>query len=197
MKKSLSILCLFFLSLSSINAQRTGLEFSFSVLDLLYACFDEEQPSINFIGFGIGVIEEFPLSDKISVEPALLYYQKRGVYSKKILEDFYSISYLEVPVHFKSKILFDDWFAYLKAGPYIGYGLGAKEHLGENSYRIKMHNEESELKDLDVGVSFGVGMGIDQISFGVLYQKGLLNISNITSRTTKTRVFSISLDYLF
>ena len=197
MKKNLSILCLFFLSLSSINAQRTGLEFSFSVLDLLYACFDEEQPSINFVGFSFGAVEEFPLSEKIFVEPAVLYYQKRGVYSKKILEDFYSISYIEVPVHLKGKVLFNDWFAYFKAGPYIGYGLGAKEHLGENSYRIKMHNEESELKDLDVGVSFGVGMGIDQISFGVLYQKGLLNISNITSRTTKTRVFSISLDYLF
>ncbi|MBP5588966.1 MAG: PorT family protein [Bacteroidales bacterium] len=197
MKKIIPIFCLSILSLSSVNAQRTGLEFSFSVLDLIYACLDDEQWPNNFVGFNIGAIEEFPLSENISVEPALLLYQKRGVYSKKILEDFYSISYINLPLHFVGKIPFNDWFAYIKAGPFISYGIGAKEHIGKDSYRIKLKDKECELKDIDAGLSFGIGMGVDQIYFGVLYQKGLLDISNISSRTTKTRVLSISLDYLF
>ena len=196
MKKIIPILCLFFFSLSSINAQKTGLEFSFSVLDLIYACFNEQSPN-NFVGFSVGAVADFPLSENTSIEPELLFYQKRGVYSKKILEDFYSISYINIPVHFIGKIPFNDWFTYIKAGPFISYGIGAKEYIGDSSYRVKLHDKESDLKDIDVGISFGVGMGVDQIYFGVLYQKGFLDISNITSRTTKTRVLSISLDYLF
>lgn len=196
MKQKVFAFLVFILSINSANAQKAGFELAIPAIDIVIESLNGDI-SNSFIGFNAGMTFDFPISENISISPDILFYQKRGIYSKHYFNDFYSISYLDMPIHITGKKYYNDMVVYFKAGPYIGYGLGANEYTDDYRYHIKLRDKESVLARTDVGVSFALNFGTEEVYIGISFEQGLKNISNISSRTTKTRACSLSLGCMF
>ena len=95
----------------------------------------------------------------------------------------FSLSYLEVPVHYGYKFAVNEKIgAFVEAGPYVAYGL-----FGAN-------NAFDVLKRFDVGVGGRVGVNLSKYSLSLGYDMGLLPLSE---EGGANRNFAISLGYRF
>ncbi len=141
------------------------------------------------VGFQVGGFAEIKVSDKIAIQPELLYSAVGSNYKNSELEDNYSsksdndinLGYIVLPVMIKfyaaNKIS-------LEIGPQIGFLASAKlkdnftETYGGNTY---VSNGVTDIKDRlnSTDFSFNLGGSYDineKISFGLRYTNGLTRI---------------------
>lgn len=170
-------------------------------------------------GFHIGGIVEFKLSDKISIQPELLF-SSQG-YKSDVNIDFYfeqypdydeslsasqidekvTFNYLNLPI--MGKLHFSEKFN-LEFGPQIGFLMSAKtiakDNLGEE---LKSDIKDSKSK-IDLGLNLGVGYTFkNSIFLNIRYNLGLTDVNDFDDEfsefieVNKNSVFSLSLGYFF
>jgi hypothetical protein len=101
------------------------------------------------LGFHAGVMAEIKVTDKVSVQPELLYSQKGA--KNKLVSDIYTVfSYLDLPIMVKARLGETRFF--LEGGPQFGYLLSAKSTFMSYSY-----DERSSYEKVDVGYAAGLG----------------------------------------
>lgn len=186
MKKIVSITVITVLTIVSINAQdvkfgaKTGLNFAFITGDNS----EDLDPNTDF---HLGVMAEFKISDKFSLQPELIY-SGQGAELNVASEGRISLNYLNLPLigkYYVTKQLS------LEAGPQIGYLLSTKG--GTLDYK-------DLLKPIDYGVNFGVGYKLDNgLNFGARYNLGLSDINDVDGFTDKNRngVVQLSVGFFF
>lgn len=179
MKKLVTILCLIGMmafSIQSLNAQDTrfglkgGITFYKGTID--FAGFEESTNSA--LGFTAGVYAEFPLSDYISIQPEVLYTQKRTEES----DDFFdtdnqvTFTYLDVPLLLRLNLPLEGSISpFVTAGPYVGYLLDAKDEFNGETEDISEF-----IEDLNYGFIIGGGIQFGNFNVEVRYDIGLANI---------------------
>lgn len=149
----------------------------------------------NRVGYHAGVFVPVAISDKVSIEPALLLSTKGAKFSGN--ESFaispsaqatqeYSanitLSYLEVPVSLKYRL--DEHF-FLTAGPSFSFLLKKKGVFTERQCidsECTGSQEKSEdfldFRGSDIGLSAGLGFDLnDKLFLSATYQSGLLTLS--------------------
>ena len=150
----------------------------------------------NKVGFHIGGLVEFKLSDKFAIQPELLYS------TKGTKQDFYGIqlitnlSYIDLPIMAK---FFVTKGLSIEAGPQIGYLVSEK---GISNSELVIY-QAGNYNKMDYGLNLGAGYVLENsLLFQVRYYLGLADISKIypysnTNIIDHNKGFQLSVGYQF
>lgn len=194
-KKLLLILSLIAFSFASKAQTRLGFKggVNFANVTISSSGFSISPGSIT--SFHVGGVLESRLSDRIVVQPNLLFSQKG--YSAEV-SGFSStkatLNYLELPVNFLYEA--SDYFT-IGGGPYLGYALSGKSVSNGVSTDVEF-GDGGQMKRADFGLNLTAGYEIlDGLIISANYSFGLANISNEANSTAKNKVIGISITKLF
>jgi hypothetical protein len=201
---------------SSSFAQHLGIRAGINLSSKVFKVGDErlwEEGTTYNPGFHVGATAEFPITEAIFLETDLLLTTKGFKYSEKETFEGQSYSYkekmnlfyLEVPITLKALHDLGNMKLYGQLGPYIGMGLFGKLTVEESyngnesdSFDIEWGSDEnSDLKRLDYGLTFGAGTDLGAIHFGLFYNLGLANMSptDTYDESMKSRVLGFTVGY--
>ncbi|MDE7073858.1 MAG: PorT family protein [Odoribacter sp.] len=188
---------------------------------------DYETDFKNLVGFKIGVIYDWGLSESFYIQPGLYFTTRGAKLEEKEAEEDYSykyeekwkMNYLQLPILASYRIALSDKVKWqFNAGPYFACGLGGKvkwesseSYDGESDtekgdYKIfgtageDDEEEKGGLKRFDAGLSFGTGVSINKFYIGLSYDLGLSNIADKKQwedSKLRNRNFSIGIGYNF
>lgn len=162
------------------------------------------DPAVAFHG---GAVVEFPVSEKFSVQPELVY-SMQGAKSSGILEvdgtpynvkEHLKLSYLNIPV--MAKYYVTPEFSVL-AGPQLGFLTSAKDKIKFDDGEGNSGSDNVDVKDVfkSIDVAFGFGLGysfIKQINAEIRYNVGLSNIADDGDSNMQNNVLQVSLGFRF
>lgn len=138
---------------------------------------DDANDTDMLFAFHLGAYGQFGLSEKLTLQPELLYY---GAGAKADDEEL-KINYISIPVMFKYNV---GETLNIQAGPQIGFLAGT---------------DPSELKDdlkgTDFGLNIGLGASFGKFSVDGRYSLGLASIIDVDDVDVKNNVIQISLGY--
>ncbi len=186
--------------LVSANAQQFGVKGGLNVASISGIHANEWHNEAGRTSLHFGVMAEFKIFDKFSIQPELLYSGQGVTYEKIDINDWekekVQLNYINIPV--MAKYYVAEGFS-LEAGPQIGFLTSAKSDNEEFEYGppevldIKTTDIKQFLNSTDFGLNFGAGYKLDSgLNFGVRYNVGLSNINKITSADVPHSVFKIS-----
>ncbi|MBD9178467.1 MAG: PorT family protein [Odoribacter splanchnicus] len=180
---------------------------------------DYEYDFKNRVGFNIGLIYDWGISESFYIQPGL-YFTTRGAKIEESEEDYkyeekWKLNYLQIPILASYRIALTDnvkW--HINAGPYLAIGVGGKVKWEETydgdtdkgDYKaFGTANEDSDeekggLKRFDAGLSFGTGVSINKFYIGLTYDLGLVNAADKDTwkdYKMRNRNFSIGVGYNF
>ena len=164
------------------------------------------------LGFQIGGLLEYPISDLLAVESGLVLSAKgsRIKYNESDgVESFESdtktnLVYLDIPVTLKARKGMENFDLFARTGPYVGIGLAGKtktDSYGQEYERdVSWGNGESDTsKRFDAGWLIGAGVEVKSIEIAVSYGLGLVNLSttDYSNSKVRNRVAAITVGYHF
>ncbi len=180
---------------------------------------DYEYDFKNRVGFKIGVIYDWGISESFYIQPGL-YFTTRGAKIKESEEDYkyeekWKLNYLQLPILASYRIALSDnvkW--HINAGPYVAVGVGGKVKwevtddgdTDKGDYKAfgtadeDSDQEKGGLKRFDAGLSFGTGVSINKFYVGLTYDLGLVNAADKDAwkdYKMRNRNFSIGVGYNF
>ncbi|GAA4810445.1 porin family protein [Litoribaculum gwangyangense] len=153
------------------------------------------------IGFHLGGVLEFPISEKFSLQPELLYSLQGDKSTFDGMEIKFKLDYLNLPM--MAKYYVTEGFS-LEAGPQVGFLMSAEAEGGGISLDIK-----DIIKDVDFGLNFGVGYELaNGLNFSGRYYVGISNIVENSGSIlgepvdadqikNQNNVFQLSIGYFF
>lgn len=102
---------------------------------------------------------------------------------------YIKMAYLNIPIHavYKYGIGYNDHFARIFAGPYIGYALSAKASDGVGL---------SSIGRFDFGLDLGAGYQYGKFLGNIMYSWGLANLAAEGEGKSKNQVLTISVGYI-
>ena len=173
---SITIVSLLVLLLSSASFSQIGFGQGFKG-GLVTSTFtgDDATDAIRRTGYIAGFFMDFSLGP-LGIQPEVLYVMK-GADFEDVEEGMptnfrYKLGYIEIPVLAKLTITALPAFKlYVFGGPSVALLVSAKREteMGTTSLEIDI---KDDLKNLDVGLVLGVGVGLSRLTFDVRYTKG-------------------------
>lgn len=159
------------------------------------------------LGFQGGVEIDFNIFRSLSLNTGAYYTQKgyKTEYSdyRGKMETTDNVAYVEVPVLVSYRVKLSDAADFhLNVGPYFAFGIGGKQKTastfpGLKDYEIDSFDEYDGMKKSDVGMHIGIAVVYADIYFGVSYEHGLKNVSNVPKADFKNGSIGISVGYNF
>ncbi len=129
------------------------------------------------IGFNLGGFAEIGISDKLFIQPELLFStQGTNIKESEFLEKTkWNLNYLNIPLMAKYYVV--DKLS-IEAGPQFGFLLSAKVKYTDSEYDESVSLDVKEgFKSIDFGFNIGGGYDFtDNFSLGLRYNFGLSNI---------------------
>ena len=156
------------------------------------------------IGIHFGVVGEYAFSNKLSVQPSVLFatqgYQNGSMFDDVMLR--LNVNYIQIPVNVN--ITIKDWDEkgklLLQAGPYFGYALSGKFKVKAKKEKEKEKIEigsNGYIKSSDFGLGLGAALRADNSQVGLGINIGLANISPNSSYNMKNFGFWVNWIYFF
>jgi hypothetical protein len=160
-------------------------------------------------GLRAGINADFGITNNIHVS-AGLFYSGMGTKATQSGEDMgikysytatLSLDYVQVPVYINymtGEAGSNRFFA--GVGPYLGYALGGKIKVEDESQKVEFGNETGKMKRMDLGINVNAGymlsMGIYARAF---YSMGLVNYqgNGNSDNSLKNSSFGLTLGYNF
>ncbi len=149
----------------------------------------------SFTSFHLGTVLEAMFSEKIGVQPEIVY-SFQGFKTKEIDGDStYKLSYINMPIMLKYYI---NTGLVLEAGPQIGF-LHTAKIITESNGNSDTEDIKEGLRSNDFCLNFGVGYQLKNgWNLGARYNWGISNIvKDQLNQNFKNRVIQVSIGYLF
>lgn len=161
------------------------------------------------VGFHLGVLKEFSLAKKERFFETGLIFTTKGHHASSLYphesDVRTSLLYAEVPLTLKRQFEVEGVKMSLVFGPYIGVGIAGR-NKGRLNYRgemMKINNpvwssEPAGFRRIDGGLTVGLGVEFNDLSFGIRYAFGLINMAPhdlFRSPMHFNRSFSLSVGY--
>lgn len=142
------------------------------------------------LGFNLGLLGHFHLSDQFAVQPEVLYSLQGTKYEFLGSEVNLNLNYINVPVLFQ--YMFNHGFR-IHLGPQVGFLASAKAKTSSASTDVK-----DQYKTLDFGVTAGLSLIDPKTNFGVdvRYNLGLTNIYESSNISGYNRGIQLGVFYL-
>jgi len=189
MRKLFFLTAFAFLTFISINAQ----DFAFgvkggvnvaSVGGNTYAGITGLSSFSSKISFHVGAVVEIPISEKLAVQPELLYSSQGTKWPVNSSGSNLKLDYVNLPIMVKYYII-EGLSA--EAGPLAGFLLST-------------NSNKEDFNSLDIAVGIGASYKIgDNLFVGLRYNKGITNINKDSdfNGTNQNNVFQVSAGYAF
>ncbi len=172
---------------------------------------DKVLPLTNFesqYGFYAGLSYDKKIK-RIIVNPELNYINFRCKFPEAtygtLIKNTFAYNYIQVPVFLKYSLMDSDsnQTSFIKAGPYIGYGIGKLSNRVCNptecvTAEFAYNDGDQSFKNIDYGFQFGIGINItNALAIELRYMLGLANINkaNIEAIKTKNSAFNFGISY--
>ena len=200
-----------------MNAQSFGVKGGLNMASIVFSG-DEASDKFNdlvksIMGFHVGLTAEFPVNDMVAFETGLFYSAKGATIEAEEGGSGFSsdvnLNYLDIPLTLKAYYDLGGMKGFGFAGAYIGYGLSGKFtttlSVGGNKETeeddVEWGSEkDDDFKKLDYGITIGGGFDFNNISIGLAYDMGLVNIDAYQEEgesELKNKVIKISVGYKF
>lgn len=137
------------------------------------------------VGFHLGGVAEFSISDKIAVQPELLYSSQGTNWDYGTNDNNLKLDYVNLPL--LGKYYFLEGLS-AEAGPLVGFLIATNE------------DDDDRFKKLDVAFAIGASYKLnDNIFFSLRYNKGIANINgdSYSGGNSQNNVFQLSAGYAF
>ena len=144
-------------------------------------------------GVHFGISYEIPAGKKFAFQSGFLFSAKGTDYQIDTLDLSLAPAYLEIPADLVYKIGRQSIKVSLFAGPYFAAAFGGYKSDEGNKMLILGRGENKDLKILDLGFNFGIGLYIRSFLLTVQYGLGMRNISPKSDLEMKNKVIGISL----
>lgn len=134
-------------------------------------------------GLLLAAYYKYPLSNApIILQPELIYSQKGLKFgSNGVLKIDYLVAAALAAYYFEVS---DQVTPFLKAGPYIGFNVSAKQEINGNE------GDVDDLNDIDAGVIIRAGIQIDRFEVGARFARGLTDaFSDVTGQNSVFGLF--------
>ena len=175
----------------------------------------DERRSFGFVGFNVGLLAEYILSENRSIKSGLSFTTKRPEVvhltqnRTESPETIFNLQYVQVPVNyvFRMKMLARGRrggpihsAVIFYGGPYFAYGVGGIKRIDDERVGNGFHvfgNDAEQLKRFDFGLNLGIGkeLGHFLVRFG--RYMGLANVSNRDDIRVRNRNSTITVGYRF
>ena len=197
MKKLIFLSLLAVLALSSCVTTHYGLRGGVNLANLSA---DDDEGLSTRTGIFFGGFGEFGVTEKIAIQPEILYSQQGSKYEDsesggEFFDGQFKFDYLNVPV--MAKFYVSDGF-FVEAGPQIGILLSAKDE-----YDTPFSGED-DIKDFVSSTDFGGNLGLGYqtemgLNFNARYNFGLSSIDDFegVDENIKNGVISIGVGFRF
>lgn len=152
------------------------------------------RASIHF-----GILTEFKLNDKFSIQPEVLYSGQgatmKGLYTlTQSYKAAFRFDYINVPVMAKYYIV--DGFN-VEAGPQVGFLLSSKQMVKTGDVK-EVSEFDDKVKNIDFAANLGIGYDLPMgLFFNARYSFGLTKVNDTDEVNIKNRVLSLSVGYKF
>lgn len=136
------------------------------------------------VSFHIGGVAQIPISEKLSVQPELLYSSQGSNWSSGTLDNI-KLDYVNLPLLGKYTVLKG---LSAEAGPLVGYLISSNTA------------NDDDFKNLDVAIALGASYKLgDNLFFSLRYNKGIVNINGDSESNIRNvnNVFQLSAGYSF
>ena len=204
--KKVFLLCILIAIMTEMNAQ----DFNFGLrggVNFASIGGDDVSGIDSRTSFQFGAIAEFPLSEKFSLQPELLYSGQGGISEQSVFvegvnvntETTLKLDYLSLPVFAKYYIVDNLSF---EAGPQVAFLLDAEADLeasdGNNNVSDSVDLSD-EVKGIDFGINFGFGYKLDNgLNFSARYYQGISNFNDTDGDVDLfNEVIQLSVGYYF
>ncbi len=155
------------------------------------------------IGYQIGAIGNFGITDKLSIQPEIVYSQKGNSLdayggTTKTRENFFGI-----PILAKFKFIqIGKMKFYANGGTYTNVLVGGKEiYTSPGQPDSEYHLESTRYKTVDFGFNVGAGFQYDlkkgDLLFDLRYDFGVIDSDNIETGRNTNRSLGITLTYVY
>ncbi len=178
------------LSVGAANAQNANIGVK-GGLNAFMLTNDNNTLKNTKLGYHLGLIGHFHISEKFALQPELVYSLQGSKYTILGSEVNLNLNYLNVPVLFQ--YMFNNGFR-VQAGPQLGFLAGAKTKIGSTKTTVTDGYETIDFS-LTAGVSF-----IDPRSdFGIdlRYNHGFTNVIKNANPNAYNRGIQLGIFYLF
>lgn len=136
----------------------------------------------SIIGFNIGALYEKQLSDNFSLQGELHFIQKGAKEEDPDFDEEYwlRLNYIDFAIMSKYYLINieESMRLYLGVTPYLGYALSAKigEEYEGRTFTNSINFEEENVKRLDFGIGFGLGLTRNNWFLDVRYNIGFQDL---------------------
>ena len=151
------------------------------------------------IGFYAGLSLNAPLTDKLSIQPEVLY-SLQGAKGQEIIggykvDETLNLGYINVPVMFQYAVA-DGFF--VEAGPQFGFLTSAKMKVSSNGVSAELDAKDN-MNTFDFGIGLGAGYNFTpNWSMNARYTAGITDMAkNNNDSAVKNNVFQLGLGYTF
>lgn len=116
-------------------------------------------------GLLLAVYYKYPLQNApIILQPELIYSQKGLEFGESVLKLDYLVATGLAAYYFEVS---DQLTPFIKAGPYVGFNINAKQEVNGNE------GDVDDLNDIDAGVIIRAGIQVDRFEIGARLARGL------------------------
>lgn len=156
----------------------------------------EKETTEMIAGLHAGVVADFNIGKSLSLQPQLLFSSKGFSEKHNDHSDKIVVTALDLPINLLYKTPIGIGKFFVGGGPNIGLNLSAKDKAHNET--IKIGNSADAIKALDLGVNVTTGVELkNKLFFGVNYNYGLSNLSNVNNLTQRSNVLGVSVGYFF
>ena len=196
MKKLICLIIIFSTLIANAQKEHVGIKAGVNFANLT-ANEGSTGPTLRTrTSFYVGVLFEIPLSEKLFLQPELLYSGQGAQFDGTIYNNnkpvavsqnkFY-LHYINIPVMLKYKI---NRFTFIEIGPQINL-LGSAELEVTANGQSGIATASKLFNKTDFGLNFGIGIAISKaFSVDVRYSQGLTNIEKETDSNNKNTLIN-------
>lgn len=125
------------------------------------------------IGVHIGFFREFRLSNRVDIQPELLYSMQGGTYTISSINVTEKLDYINLPVMFKFYVSKNRKWS-VDAGPQIGYIINAKATGGGRTVNVY---DSDHLNKIEAAIALGTSYKLnDKFDLGIKFVGGITKI---------------------
>lgn len=157
------------------SAPSIGLKGGVNISNLITNEVDDKNA---LVGFNVGLYTNFPIVDKLSLQPEFNFTTKGSEVTYNNLFDNgtrkFTLSYLEIPVLLKANLTKN---FNLHFGPYLSFLVDSKiKQVSSDGSTSFTQLDEDNFNKVDAGLSGGLGFDFENIGIGLRYNYGLTTV---------------------
>jgi hypothetical protein len=202
MKKVFLLFAVVILAGSSAFAQaKIGFKAGLNLSEARTGDAEENKELIPRASLHFGLVGDFSLSKKLSLQPQLLFSGRGSREKHDGHKDVYAFNSLELPVNLLYRSACKSGSFFIGGGPSLGYNLSGKTWESDEAdikTKIEFGSNPGQIRRADIGFNALAGYELNNgLFFSANYTRGISNWINVSGESWRNNLLGVSVGYFF